>query len=199
MLRLSGFGVAGLIAAMLLATYPVLFYAAGTLYPQTVGVFLLLLVLGSRDQASVRSTALAGVVFGLLILCIPSMLPMFALMPWLFCRPRPGRLAAIYALSALLVMALWTVRNYRVFHDFIPVSTNSGINLLFGNSEHAGADTGDMVDVSRYNAQTQGMSEAQADRFFRREALVWIAQHKPQAFRLYALKFFNYFNRYSAN
>ena len=74
--RYAGFPLAARIAPYLLLCYPVLFYTAGTLYPQTIGTTLLLLAmyLVLRDPASLRGIAYAGFAFGALILFIPSFL-----------------------------------------------------------------------------------------------------------------------------
>src|SRR5947209_16106372 len=45
LLRRHGFPIAAIIGPALVLGYPILFYTAGTLYPQTVGTTLLLLVL----------------------------------------------------------------------------------------------------------------------------------------------------------
>jgi hypothetical protein len=50
--------------------------------------------------------------------------------PWI-CTLLGGSL-----LSALMVLALivpWTVRNYRVFHTFVPLNTNAGYAFFWGN------------------------------------------------------------------
>ena len=55
---------------------------------------------------------------------------------WLAWR-RPGglRRAALFALTALLVVAPWTLRNWLVFdHAFVPVSTAGALNLWQGNT-----------------------------------------------------------------
>jgi hypothetical protein len=44
---------------------------------------------------------------------------------------------AIVALISVSVIAPWTYRNYRVFHAFIPVSTNGGYVLYVNNHPHA--------------------------------------------------------------
>ncbi len=203
LLRRHGYGGAGLLAAVMLAAYPVLFYTAGTLYPQTLGVFFLLLtvLLASRDTSrggnSWRACAEAGAASGFLVLLIPSMLPMlpvFALLPRMLGRARPGRGAAIFLAGAALLVAPWTLRNAVAFHRFIPISTNGGINLLLGNSEHAGPDTGYMADISRYTRVGRRMNELDRDTFYRRAALAWIAHHKARAAALYVGKFLNDFD-----
>jgi hypothetical protein len=40
-------------------------------------------------------------------------------------RPRGGRAALIACCAAVIVIAPWTVRNWTVFHQFVPISTNS--------------------------------------------------------------------------
>lgn len=64
-------------APLLLLMYPVEFYTATTLYPQTFGAFLLvtiMLLLFGKDVFSAKRTMIAGLVAGILVLAIPSFL-----------------------------------------------------------------------------------------------------------------------------
>ncbi len=79
---------------------------------------------------------------------------------------------------------------------FVPVSTNNGVNLLLGNSEHATAGGGRVVDISAYEAQARdrGLSEVEQDAFYRDQATAWIRAHPADAAVLYAGKVVNNFN-----
>jgi hypothetical protein len=44
---------------------------------------------------------------------------------------------AVFAVTALLCLAPWTVRNYVAFGKFIPVAVSAGENLWIGNNAHA--------------------------------------------------------------
>ena len=97
-----------------------------------------------------------------------------------------------FALAAVLSTGPWIVRTSRVFGQFVFISTNSGINLLYGNSENARYDTG-IVDVSAH-VPPEGLGEAELNRYYGQCAKEWVRRNPVAAARLYALKTANYFN-----
>lgn len=193
-----------LFAPLLLLFYPVFVYTSGTLYPQTLGTFLLVAALAClvlRPGSSLL-TALSGVLFGYLILMIPSFLmtlPVLGLVLLVHERRLRGgfRLTALFGICAVLAVLPWTIRNAIQFHELIPVSSNSGVNFLLGNSPVTGPNSGVNVDLSRYYGlippQALG-DEKTADNYFLRFALQWIISEPAAAARLYLLKTLNYFN-----
>ncbi|MBN1558597.1 MAG: glycosyltransferase family 39 protein [Lentisphaerae bacterium] len=188
---------AGLLAALLPLGYPVLFYSAGTLYPQTLAaclfVTVLALVFGTANPGASR-TAGAGLLGGWLVLTVPTFGFALALLAaWLSFEKRI-RQAALLLAAAALVVAPWVARNARAFDAFVLVSSNSGVNLLLGNCETTTPNGGTTVDISAYRARAEGLDEIERNRFYTRRALAWIRAHPRRALRLYALKFLNYFN-----
>lgn len=104
------------------------------------------------------------------------------------------RLILIAGLACSLVLCPWLTRNYVVFKSFVFVPTNSGLNLLLGNSENAGSNDGTNADISKYVAAAQGLNEIERDNFYGRNATTFIREHPAKTLRLYGLKFLNYFN-----
>lgn len=193
--------LAGLGAAIGVLCYPVLFYTAGTLFPQILGACLLLLIIHllTRKIVLKRDCVLAGIAFGCLILTIPFfvfMLAPFAV--WLYwTRVNPWRTGvAAFLVTALVLPCVWSARNYIVFDTFVFVSANSGDNLLLGNSERAGPNTGVSTDIARYRDQSRqmGLDPVERDDYFKTKAIEWIWGNKVQAVQLYCLKLVNYFN-----
>jgi hypothetical protein len=197
--RTSGLRLGGLLAAAGILGYPVLVYAAGKLYPQTLAGFLwllaLLLLLRPAPLPTRRALA-AGLTYGLLVLTVPTFLPLLGLLLlWSLWQAgwralRPGVLVVA---ATLAVMAPWTLRNDAVLGHWVPVSTNSGVNLLLGNSEHARPELGTNVDISRYHEQAAGLGEVERDRVYRDAALAWIRENPRAALELYAAKCLQYF------
>jgi hypothetical protein len=74
------------------------------------------------------------------------------------------------------------------------VATNSGENFLLGNSENTTPDGGATVDISHYRAAAEPLGEVERDRFYRRQALDWMAENPGAALSLYLRKVLNYFN-----
>lgn len=177
--------LAGPVAALMVACYPVLLYTAGTLYPQTLAMFLLTLAL-----VSVRAghNASGGFALGALILTAP--LYVVALVVMAAWRPKA---AIVLVLTAACVVAPWCIRNRLVTGRWVFVSGNSGLMLLLGNSPHATSGTGPGADISEYTQATEGMPESQRDSFYRAAALRWIAGNPAAAARLYVGKLAGHF------
>jgi len=193
-----------LIVTVLVALYPVLFYLSGTLYPQTHAGFLFVLAL-TFLTAPTRGPGLnlaTGLAFGLLILVVPTFtltLIVVLAAAWMLrlIRWRDGFLVLA---GASLFIGLWTARNAVEFHQFVPLASNSGANLLIGNCENTVPDGGTgNIDSSRYDreATALGLDEFQRDRYYRNAALAWIENNPGRATLLYFEKAANYFNIYN--
>lgn len=189
------------IGPLLVLAYPLFFYTGSLLYPQTLGslLFLLAIWLVLRHPCSFAAGLACGATAGALVLGIPAFTLVFAAMYALLllrnlCGNRLyswGFLGA-FAIAAVLTVTPWLIRNSQLFHQAVYISTNSGINLLYGNSENTGADTG-VVDISHY-VPPSDLDEASQDAFYGQCAQNWVLQHPVAAARLYALKVANYFN-----
>jgi len=142
---------AAFVASALSAIYvPFIFFEAEFLEITLVMAFLagmLLLLLRAVESRSRGTAAAAGALLGLASLGKPNLLlfaPVGAV--WLLCEgrrppwPPPGRAvgaAALFFALAIAVISPATIHNFRTSGDFIPVSSNGGINLYIGN--HPGA------------------------------------------------------------
>jgi len=126
--RIAGRGPA-LAAAAIYALDPLLLVSAGLLYPETVAAVLLVVAIlavwqGGRD--SLPSSGLAGVLVGTLALFRPValvLLPVVAV--WIAVEVPRRRAVAHFGLvtvAALLVLAPWTYRNYRIQGHFAPIA-----------------------------------------------------------------------------
>ncbi len=79
--------------------------------------------------------------------------------------------AATAALGALAVMTPWLVRNYRTFHEFIPIRSGYGLELYIGNS----ADSLHWADRTLH----PNHSDAELEEYEQRGELAYMA-HKAQ-------------------
>lgn len=197
-----------LIVTSLVICYPVLFYTSGTLYPQTLSGFLFILAL-TLILVSPRWPGLnvvAGFIFGLLILVVPTFLFTMAVVLGAACflKILRGRDVLLIALAAFLVVGTWTWRNAICFDRFVPVASNSGENFLMGNNEKATAyEAAANVGMAPYaeHVRKLGLDEFQSDHFYREAAMAWIKTHPTKALVLYfekVLNFFNIMNIYSS-
>ena len=128
-------------AATLAAFNPELIWYSAHFWCETL--FLALLwwaverVMAADETSSIWAASGAGALFGLAVLTretILYLLPLAAL--WLARSAPRRRLAPAMALLvvAAAVVAPWTVRNWKQFGAFIPVSTGGGLNLYQGNA-----------------------------------------------------------------
>lgn len=184
--------------------YPALAYTAGTLYPQTVSAFLFIAALGliARPEPRIGSLVGGGLIYGLLILTTPTfgltllvILAVLVLQRWL----RWHQALLVFVVAGLTVLP-WTVRNYVVFRQIIPISSNSGYNLLAGNSPVSRFDTGSTDELVTYLGQNlpPGLDELERDRRCRQLAIDWIRSHPREALILYCKKTLNYFNLWNS-
>ncbi len=95
-------------------------------------------------QHSTATAIIAGIGFGLAGLCRPialvtcAVVSVLLVVRSLLTRPTkqlPMRLAVLPALTAIVVLLPWIVRNYHHFDRLIPATTHGGYTLLLGNNE----------------------------------------------------------------
>jgi hypothetical protein len=191
--------LAASLGALLVIGYPLAFYTAGALYPQTLAAALFLLTLYFFTRRAMKNWDyfLSGLFLSCLILTVPTftfVLVVFAV--WLILAPPNRSLKGwvIVLIPVVLLIGGWTVRNYLVFDTFVFVSTNAGENLLVGNSENTTPNAGRTVDITRYRAEAELLGEVERDQYYRTKALEYMLGHKAHTVRLYFLKVLNYFN-----
>lgn len=117
-----------LAAAALAAVYPQMWQWELRMYPEALalplGLLVLILVLERRPSGG--RAALVGVLIGLSMLVRPTqffLFPLVAVAWWLAAGARRGTLLTVAAVAvAALTIVPWTVRNYVVADDFIPIS-----------------------------------------------------------------------------
>jgi 4-amino-4-deoxy-L-arabinose transferase-like glycosyltransferase len=119
----------GLVAAGIAAIYPMLITADGALLSESLfGLLVALCLLSAYRLLDAPSGGRAiglGVLLGLAILTRGEAL---LLLPLLLApivrRPQGARAALIVCCTAVVTITPWTVRNWTVFHRFVPISTN---------------------------------------------------------------------------
>ncbi|MBB76065.1 MAG: hypothetical protein CMJ75_16280 [Planctomycetaceae bacterium] len=131
------------LAAFLTVCDPLLCYQSSQVMTETTATFLVMLGLVALTRLSHRgnwqSACFAGVTLGLSSLCRPSLLAWFLLscgaclvLPF----PRARKLAclAVVALTGVLVLAPWIIRNTIQFHRPIVTTTHGGYTLHLANN-----------------------------------------------------------------
>ena len=183
---------AGVAAAWIAAVYPPLVWMPAYVLSESLygalAMTTVLLLDRAIDRAGARQrpgawAASAGVVCGLAILVRPAMLfflPVAGL--WLAVRRRLP-IAALLIAGALVVVAPWTVRNYRTYGRVILVASEGGVTFWTGNHPLARGE-GDLAanpEIKRaeldFRARHAGLTASELEPLYYREALDYIANH----------------------
>jgi len=190
---------AGTVALVVFLLYPVNLYTAGMVYPQAFTEMLLLaaiyITIRTRGEEGIL---FIGIIFTMLVMTVPNFLIAFVLILAYLVASHRSKSALIYAAISLLILTAtigaWSWRNYTAFGEVVFISSNSGLNLLLGNSEHSGPNTGVNVDINVYLEGASHMDEAEADNFYREKAIEWIKNNFDSAAILFCKKLTNWFN-----
>jgi 4-amino-4-deoxy-L-arabinose transferase-like glycosyltransferase len=196
----------GLVAAALLSVSPVAVYLAGLHLTENLFLPLLLLILllslSVVDRPTLTAAAGLGGLLGLAALTraafiafLPFVL-IWTISLWGIRNPLPYRVFGLAAVSALLVIMPWTVRNYSALGSLVPVQSNAGAMFWAGNNPYAaggwtwptsGTWTTDAPpDDGMYG--WRGLTVAQDNKKYMRTAIVWIREHPGDYLGLLARK-----------
>lgn len=195
---------AATVAVLLSAGYPA-FYASyfgcAALITETFYTFLLTVALATLF-AYLRSPSLelaftSGIFWGLAILTRGVPLPLVFILPLILflCRyplSEITRYAVITWALVVILLAPWTIRNYRVFKTFVPLATNAGENFYQSNnpdSDGLGGDFFRAVVVSEEaRLRRMGMSEPERSKYFFNKGWEFIHTQPRKAFPLFIRK-----------
>ncbi len=161
-----------------LALSPAVFVWNATLASESLAalgaVATAMTVLVGRGTA--REGALAGALAALTALVRPVYAAPLVLAPMLLPRGRRAPFLATAALTAVVVLAPWTFRNWVVFHTLVPISNHGGINLWIGWHPGATGYYQEPMNVPML-AEARARGKVEVDRLARRLALEYIVQH----------------------
>ncbi len=199
----------GALAGLFYAGYPYLIFQNLTLIDTPFFMFwlnafvLLMVLLRGRERFDLGTlgwAVLGGLVLGFSVLTRPITPPLALLVAlWFLFRRSLGqtilRLLPVALLSAA-VLAPWILRNYQVFHAFVPMTTTSGANFWQGNSPYtipyfrAGYD----VQWTAPDLTTEDLNsrEADAERFA--QAFQWLRDNPGKIPELLWVKFWVYWS-----
>jgi 4-amino-4-deoxy-L-arabinose transferase-like glycosyltransferase len=158
--KLSG-RVVGLLSAMVTAVYPVFVIQAARPFAVTLHTFLLsalaFLLLHTLQQSRFCNWAITGALVGLLALGRPSTLGLLpGIVCWIWLNRQAiadwQRAASGIVLFALLTILPWTIRNYHIHHQIVPISTHGGFTFWNGNNPFTTGSAFDVVvgEVKKY-------------------------------------------------
>jgi hypothetical protein len=191
---------AGVAAAFVAAVYPPLIVMAAYALSETVYCALALgtaLVLQKAvDRSDWRLGGLAGAMAGAATLTRPAMLVFLGLAgAWILMR-RQYATAIALALAAAVIVAPWTLRNFRVYDRFVLIASEGGVTFWTGNHPLARGE-GDLAanpDLKRadlaFRAAHPGLTPEELEPLYYRDALRWIADNPAAWIVLVARKTF---------
>lgn len=160
--------------------------------------FLVLRLIKLDEKFMIRDAVIFGALSGAASLVSGSMMmfPVFMLIGGYifkyFKNASLGKYAAGFILSMLafcLVLAPWAVRNYRVYHEIIPVSTQGPYHLYNSYFPPSGKLFGFNVRDENVMRAASMASPAQASRFLVKKVSEFVRLHPFKTLRLEFLKF----------
>lgn len=178
-----------LVAAAVVAFDPVLAAQGRSVMTETPAAFLVAATLAAVAEPGLRGAIFGGVGLGLACLCRPSFLPVAGLVSLSALLPGPGNARTRLVRSCLLILATalvltpWAWRNARVFGEPVLTTTHGGYTLALANNPVYYAEVLDGPPGAVWSGPNQaawfagvgrttaGMSEPEADRAMRSEAL----------------------------
>lgn len=193
---------AGLIGAGLAAVYGYFIYYDVALMTETFFIVLVLLSLFLALELSERTTlprwlglglalGLAALLRQTILLFVP------VLLGWLLWEQRRARIRgwhfAIPVGVILLLIAPWTLRNYRVYQEFLLLNSNAGYALYASNNPGLETDWRNDRVVAPVPAEFTGRNEAQLDRALTQRGIEFILADPVRYLRLTLDKTLEYF------
>ena len=190
----------GLLSALISCIYPFFIYYTGYLLSETpfvmlVCMFTLSLIL-AREKGAYRYFIMAGILLGLACLCKPIFLtiPPFILL-WLIIVQRYRiqdslKRFVVIILAMILTIAPWTIRNYKVQHAFVPVTSSLGSVLWQANNPQAKGKT--MGYLMEWDSNELFESEDDLNSYYQNLALNYIKEHPKRFFCLAGIRFLEF-------
>lgn len=174
---ISGKEKIGIISALLACFYPELVAPTVFVLTETLATFLLTismwLFIAGNKRGKISMSMGGGILLGLATLCRPMtlLLPIFLFIGLLFAHRKTWIICwASFSLAMMVTIAPWTIRNYIAFKTFIPVTVGVGHNLWTGSYIPWDGDY-NFKDLSDWTKIKQGLSEIEADKKLKEEAL----------------------------
>ncbi len=203
----------GILALIFAVFYPGIIYCVERYQPENLVIFLLTLsvlyFIKVFENNRIYDKIITGILIGLTTLGKPNLLlflPFIFLWGFLAFKEKfcGFKTSLVISLSMIAVIAPWSIRNYLLWHEFVPISTNGGFTLFVGNTpwedgsgfsrrpvtteewEKFGCSSPPTSyhlepTISRFFSSWEGLNEVQTnDRYFSL-GMYWII-HNPVAF-----------------
>jgi len=192
----------GLVAAGLAAVYGYFIYYSAALMTETFFIVLVLLSLHLgleiKEQPTLRRWLVLGLTLGLATLLRQTILVFVPfLFLWLFLELKKANVRwwyfAVPVIVMILLIAPWTIRNYLVFHQLLPLNSNAGYALYASNHPHLGTQWSNDDIVVPVPEELLGQNEAQINDALTQKAVEFIVADPQRYLWLTLNKTLEYF------
>ncbi len=197
-IRLGGSRVAALIAGSFIVFSPTMIFFSARLMSEPLFVTLvtafLYVWLGAWESGRNREAVLAGVLGGAASLVRGAILPFGGVLALvaLWKRREQSRWAFLVfycGLSWTLMMVPWTLRNWREFHRFVPLSVQGGWNFYEGLTVDPEEIRHKRAEAMGDEVRALGLTDPFAsDAYFSAKTHAWIKANPGEFLRLTAIK-----------
>lgn len=187
--------VIGLTAATLIGFSPDLITISAMLMTENLGIFLMILsiyfffrYMSARSMSLLLLFSIAFV--SAIFVRTPAVFLIIPILTFFILEKRWRDMAIFFAVAALLFTP-WSVRNYTIYHSFIPLNVSSGFNLVAGN-HHGSNGEQEPYPISEEYFQRLGVVEANAQAT--KDAFSFITQYPGEFIHLTLLRTSIYFS-----
>ncbi|NOZ63497.1 MAG: glycosyltransferase family 39 protein [Caldiserica bacterium] len=189
----------GILSSLIYSFYPVLIFFTGLVLSETLYTFLTFLFILSLyflyKHPSWKWMVTSGIIGALSALTRPStvsLIPFVYLLSIIYVFKKRQSITPLLCSLLLLVIAYspWVIRNWIVFHHFIPTTTDGGWVLYSGNNPMNKSGGGiEGIDV-KFPEEAKKLNEIERDKYFKQKAMEFIKSH-PKQFILLSFKKFS--------
>ncbi len=188
----------GLIAAAMIGFSPDLVEISAMLMTETLYVFCTILVVyvfvrAYEKPTSISLAGLLGAATGVAILTRPPILLFVPIILFFFWTKKQWHSLLVCLVLTCSVLVPWTVRNYSVYHRFIPTTMIGDYNIWLGNtlSSNGGQFNSDSNPLNAYAAEHgYAMLGQKASAEFRS----FVTEHPAVFLKLSFIRFIRYFS-----
>ena len=182
-------------AAVLFGFYPDLIEISAMLMIETLYLFLFLLMLffffKYFNKENAWSVSLLGIISGLTVLARPPILFLIPVILFYFYRRKAIPLMILFCVMMGIVFVPWTVRNYKVYDEFMPFGVAGGFNFWIGNHHGANGEQEQPLEATAFLA-THEIKDLQKKSLA--ETKIFLYNYPVEFVKLTALRINKYFS-----